>query len=304
MKIAGVSMTYNDGYKIKEWRQHYLEYKQFLDVFVIVDNGSEKGYQELLKTTFPEAIIIYRKENGGCTAAYNEGIKYVLENSDADAIAIIANDIKVTSNCLPVMSEYLYSDKKLGIVSSAILNINSDIIDNYGHCVKNFKVSYCNRGELIKNIKVMKKYTDLVSGGFTMAKREFYLRAGVQDEALFMYCDEMDTMFKARKFGYKMGVIASEYAWHWHINSPSKGKRSSASRYLISRNRVYLAKKYTGLTLLFEQIIRGLILTPFIHGIRFLKYRDCHELKDALYSMVGVFHGLCGKMYTNKYTEF
>ena len=150
----------------------------------------------------------------------------------------------------------------------------------------------------------MKKYTDLVSGGFTMAKREFYLRAGVQDEALFMYCDEMDTMFKARKFGYKMGVIASEYAWHWHINSPSKGKRSSASRYLISRNRVYLAKKYTGLTLLFEQIIRGLILTPFIHGIRFLKYRDCHELKDALYSMVGVFHGLCGKMYTNKYTEF
>lgn len=304
MKIAGVSMTYNDGYKIKEWKEHYLTYKNQLDMFVIVDNGSDQEYVEELKATFPEAVIIERGNNGGCTAAYNDGIRYVLENSDAEAIAIVGNDIKVTENCLPAMYEFLFSNEKLGIVSAALLYIDSEIVDNYGHIVRNFNVSYCNRGESIKQIEEKEKYTDLVSGGFTMARREFYLKAGLQDEALFMYCDEMDTMFKAQCNGYKIGVIANEYAWHWHINPPATGRRSSASRYLICRNRVYLAKKYTGIFTLLRQIIRGLIISPILYLLKFLKTRDKYLLTDAKYCIVGVFHGISGKMYTNKFTEF
>ena len=30
MKIAGVSMTYNDDYKLKKWKEHYLTYKEQL----------------------------------------------------------------------------------------------------------------------------------------------------------------------------------------------------------------------------------------------------------------------------------
>ena len=41
MKIAGISMTYNDGYKLKEWTEHYRQYKDELDYYIIVDNGSD-----------------------------------------------------------------------------------------------------------------------------------------------------------------------------------------------------------------------------------------------------------------------
>ncbi len=304
MKIAGVSMTFNDGYKIKEWRNHFEIYKDQLDCFVIVDNGSDREYQEVLKETFPEAVLIFRKSNGGCTAAYNDGIKYALENTDADAIAIIGNDIKLTSNCLPRMYEYLMDDKCLGIVSSAVLYIDSNIIDNYGHSVKGMNVTCCDQGVDINSITCKKKYTDLLTGGFTMAKREFYEVAGLQDEGLFMYCDELDTMFKARKHGFKLGVIADEYAWHWHINPPQKSRRSSASRYLISRNRVYIAKKYMGFSAILYQTIRGFIIIPVGFLIHFIKGKQKYYLSDAKYSMVGVIHGLRGKMYTNKYTLF
>lgn len=304
MKLAGVSMTYNDDYKLAQWRQHYETYKGQLEHFIIVDNGSSQEYCEKLKSAFPEATLIFRGANGGCTAAYNDGIRFALEKTDVDAIAVIGNDIKLTDNCLPRMHEYLMSDDSLGIVSSAVLYINSEIIDNYGHSVKGINVTCCDQGLNIKDVSCKQKYTDLLSGGFTMAKREFYEKAGLQDAKLFMYCDELDTMFKARKYGYKLGVIADEYAWHWHINPPQRAKRSSANRYLISRNRVYLAKKYAGSRILFEQIVRGLIVTPGIHTVRFIKNIDYHELNDALYSAVGVIHGLVGKMYTNNYTEF
>ena len=296
MKIAGVSMTYNDDYKLKKWKEHYLTYKEQLELFIIVDNCSDDRYFQELKVTFPDAVILRRKDNGGCTAAYNDGIKYALEHTDVEAIAILGNDIKVTEKCLPAMNDYLFSDENLGIVSTAILDKDSNIISNYGHIVRGFNVTYCNKGENINKIAIKQKYTDLVSGGFTMAKREFYVKTGLQDDNLFMYCDELDTMYKARRFGFKMGVIANEYAWHWHINNPVIARRSSLSRYLICRNRIYLAKKYESIGVVLKCATRGLFLVPLIYAFRFTKYWKYAELCDAWYSFLGTMHGIFGIM--------
>lgn len=304
MKIAGVSMTYNDGFKLKEWTEHYQTYKNQLGIFVIVDNGSEAQYRRELREAFPDAVIIQRETNGGCTAAYNDGIRYVLEKTDAEAIAIIGNDIKVTPGCLPAMYDYLMGDDQLGIVSAAMLGIDSNIIDNYGHKVHNFNITYEDHGKAIEGITPKQKYTDLVSGGFTMAKREFYVKAGLQDEALFMYCDELDTMLKAQKNGYKIGVIGNEYVWHWHINDPKRNGRSSASRYLICRNRVYLAKKYLSKLGYTKILLKCLIYVPAIYVVNVIRRRDILSLQDAQYSFIGAIHGAQGKMYQNKYTEF
>jgi len=43
-KIAVVIMTYNDGYKIKEWRQWYDEEKCEIDFYIVIDNGSSPDY--------------------------------------------------------------------------------------------------------------------------------------------------------------------------------------------------------------------------------------------------------------------
>lgn len=303
MKIAGISMTYNDGYKLKEWKEHYMEYKKDLEIFVIVDNGSEKKYLEELKAAFPEAVIIERKENGGCTAAYNDGIKYVLKNTDVEAIAIIANDMKLTKKCLPEMYKYLFSSEDMGIVSTAVLNIESNIIDNYGHTVRKFRVTNDYMGSFIEDIKPQKKETQLVSGGFNMARRAFYENGGLQDEKLFMYCDELDTSYKAKKMGYKIGVIANEYAWHWHINPVGyKGVRHPASKYMISRNRVYIAKKYMNPVNVLSCWIYTGVIVPIWYFIWFLRSRKRSFLRDMQYSFLGGIFGLCGIMKPNKFS--
>ncbi len=44
MKIAAITVTYNDDYKFDEWFQHYSEYKNELSQHIIVDNGSNKAF--------------------------------------------------------------------------------------------------------------------------------------------------------------------------------------------------------------------------------------------------------------------
>lgn len=60
MNIAAITITYNDGYKFKEWVEHYQEYKSELYLHIIVDNGSEDEYMAQLKSTFTDSIIIER----------------------------------------------------------------------------------------------------------------------------------------------------------------------------------------------------------------------------------------------------
>ncbi|MCQ2211399.1 MAG: glycosyltransferase [Paludibacteraceae bacterium] len=303
MKIAGVSMTYNDGYKLKEWIDHFQIYKYQLYCFVIVDNGSSKEYRQQLRNAFPEAIIIERETNGGCTAAYNDGIKYVLSNTDADSIAIIANDIKPSERCLVSMYEYLFSTQDMGIVSSAILNRNSMIVDNYGHNVKGFIVKNSDIGKRIDAVDPKQKETLLVSGGFNLAKREFYEKTGLQDEKLFMYCDEIDTAYKAKKEGFKLGVIANEYAWHWHISPPEAiGIRHPESRYMISRNRVYLTRKHLGIWQAILCFFYSGILAPVKVYCIGIKKRDKGLRLNAKYGFIGAIYGIRGKMQPNKYS--
>ena len=247
MHIAGVTMTYNDGYKIDEWKMHYNQYRSELDYYVIVDNGSSVDYVSLIKETFPGETLIERNSNGGCTAAYNDGIKYILEKTDADLIVILGNDIKTSENCITEMAAFLYKHKDVGIVSTAILHYDSNILDNFGHTVSYCGIIHeCDHGKHLSNIKEKNKLTELVTGGFYMATREYYETVGLQDEALFMYSDEIDTAIRAKKAGFKISVLSNVYAWHWHINQPGQGNRKPASSYLISRNRVYVAKKHFG----------------------------------------------------------
>ena len=96
MNIAAITITYNDGYKFKEWVEHYQEYKSELYLHIIVDNGSEDEYMAQLKSTFTDSIIIERGKNGGCTHAYNDGIRYALNDKHVDAIMLIGNDIKLS----------------------------------------------------------------------------------------------------------------------------------------------------------------------------------------------------------------
>lgn len=304
MKIAAVVITYNDDYKLKEWCQWHEEYKEEIALHIIVDNCSKPDYLYRVESLFPLSHIIKRISNGGCTSAYNDGIRYALSHPEITHIALIGNDIRLEKGALTKCVELLESDPQLGMVAPVLLNSDSDIVADFGDIIANdLTLKEFGKGEKISNIPVKWRYCEAVTGGMNISKRSFYeTTVGLQDENLFMYSDEADMGLRARKAGVKMAVTKEALSWHQHINPPGNIKRHPFSRYLIARNKVYLAKKHFGRKKQLS-IFNQFFFINLLHFIKCLVTFRWEQLVYPQWTMLGSINGLLGNMKENKYSK-
>jgi len=290
VKIAAITITYNDGYKFKEWCEHYEDYKEELDVHIIVDNNSEPCYLSQVKAYFTNSIIIERKTNGGCTGAYNSGIKEALKDKDIDAIMLIGNDVKLLPGGIGILYRFLLSDIRFGSVQPILLKKDSYVIENYGCDInKSLYMKFNDYGKSLYDIEDDFRIVESVPGGINMSKRSFYEKVGLQDEKLFMYSDEVDMALRAKKYDFIMGATKKAISWHQHLNPDGGNFRLPFAAYLLGRNKVYLARKHFGFgRILF---ICAVQMKLFIGDI--LKSRG--KKKEVLYQMAflkGIINGL------------
>jgi hypothetical protein len=293
MNLAVITITYNDGFKLKEWRQWYDEYKHDVYLHIIVDNASKQEYKNQLKSTFPDSVIIERTTNGGCTGAYNDGIRYALADPQVDAIMLLASDIKVGKGSFQAMYDYLYSDEKLGMVGSIGLTNDSKTIRHYGISILSGMMGntkFNMKGEPYRE-GIPNMYVDYVPGGFNMSKREFYEKVGLQDDKLFMFGDEIDMYHRSKDAGYRQGVTSKAIAYHYHKQSQFQDKFLKTGL-LNARNFVYLSKKYHNPIVCVIRIIRR-----FFHQT-LLFFRDVRNKTQRRYYyhfLQGMWHGIIGK---------
>lgn len=303
MKIAGIIITYNDGYKFKEWCQWYEEYKAELYKLIIVDNGSEKEYLKQVESYFKDAIIIKRTTNGGCTSAYNDGIRKSLEDPDVTHITLIGNDMRLAPGALTKCVELLESDQELGMVAPVLLNADSNVVADFGCSINSdLSMNPYAVGTSLSDLSPGVRYCEAVTGGMNVSKRSFYeTTVGLQDENLFMYSDEVDMGLRAKKAGVKMAVTKEAVSWHQHINPPGNKRRHPFSNYLIARNKVYLGKKHFGVgrqLSIFNHFF-------FINLLLFIKNMLTFKGNQLIYhrwAMIGAWNGLIGNMKENKYS--
>ena len=268
---------------------------------IIVDNGSEEGYREQLRTSFPNSIIVQRSENGGTTKAYNEGIRVALNNSEIDAILIIDGDVELENECLSNLSEYLQSDKTLGFTAPVLLKAKSKVIENCGATITSFlEYKQNNHNETLDDLKFDNKYVDTVGWGINLAKRSAYESIGLLDETLFMYYEEIDMGMRAKEKGIRMGVSKNAVAWHQHVNKSGSIDRAPYAYYLFSRNNLYLCQKYKGFTIAILRFIWYTIFSLILLIKRGLFFQS-KRLKGPLYMIVGACKGIKGDMAKNKY---
>lgn len=267
MKIAAITITYNDDYKFKEWCEHYEEYKNAIALHIIVDNSSTPDYLQMVKSYFTNSIIIERDTNGGCTGAYNDGLRKALECSDVDSIMLIGNDIRISSNDIIKLYDFLYSKSEYGMVSPVLLSPSTGKIECYGSKLNIWGVDVFPYLGCDYNDPSLPLYREVeyVTGGMNLSKREFYERVGLQDEKLFMYADELDMYCRAKKASYKEAVTKSAVAYHCHINPKQSTIRRPEMYFLHGRNIVYLYKKHYKIIWVFKFLARFIMLsTPFL----------------------------------------
>lgn len=290
MKIAAITITYNDDYKLKEWHKHYLEYEDQVYKHIIVDNGSTDAYLRQVKFLFSNSIIIERTENGGTTAAYNDGIRIALLDSEVDSIMLVGNDIKLEKGGVIALYNFLLKNPRYGMVSPVLFAKDSLLIEDLGSIITFFLyMKPLGFGMHINDIDEYNQEVDMALGGMHLASRSFYEKIGFQDENLFMYSDEVDMGIRAKEKEFGIGVTKEVRAWHEHINPAKRNIRLPYSAFLIGRNKIYLGYKHFGFMRAF--IIFCFHLYSFTKGL-LLKIGSKQQRQYQFYFLFGSFCGI------------
>lgn len=219
-------------------RVQYSNYR-----LLVIDNDSRDGSEERLREKYPYVEIIQTHSNLGFAGGSNIGINYALDRN-AEYIGILNNDIIVEENFLNVLVSTMESDREIGIIGPTVCDFfNRDSILSAGGMMSLFS------GEGL-NICVHKNYKeihrqivdcDYVSGCCMLVRGTVIKEIGELPEAYFMYFEETEWCFRARKNGIK--VVCDTGAVVWHKESAAIGDDSFLKQYYINRNRVLFIKR-------------------------------------------------------------
>ena len=299
MYIASITVYCDEGFRLESWIDFFSEYSAEIYKHIIINNGKEED-NLLLKNKFPNSNIIFTK-NKALTAAYNIGIRLALSDSKVDSIMLIGNDMKLPKGNTTKLFNFLYSNKKFGMVAPILLFKDNEITEAYGARVEPNHLTFTHlyRGVPLNDIKDDIIITDSVPGGMNISKRNYYEQVGLQDENLFMYSDEIDTAIRAKKKGFILAATKNIIAWHQHVNLNKSDAKSPLSGYLMGRNEIYLAHKHYGNKEILSAFIVRLGKSVRFLGSALIKRKSTPQLKFSWFYFKGVIAGLLNNMKIN-----
>ena len=231
---------------------------------IIVDNGSADNSLSRLENEFSECTFIKNKYNLGFAGGNNEGIKYALKHN-AEYIMLINDDVVVDENFLQPLVETMENDKQIGVVGPMMLFYrDKKKIQTIGDRINLWLAKFPpivfdieDKGQFRANIKA-----DYITGAGLMIRSETVEKIGLMDYRYFLYVEEIDWCYRAKKAGY--GIVGVPRSKIWHKVSASLGDENPIKLFYQNRNKIYFMKKHA----------------KFYHWPSFIFYFTLKKLKD------------------------
>jgi GT2 family glycosyltransferase len=228
---------------------------------IVVDNASPSDEPDIIKSQYPEIVLLKSNKNLGFAGGNNMGIRV----SKGEYLLFLNNDTEVDSGFLEPMIELFEKDQAIGMISPKILfHHTPNTIQYAGYTSMN---PYTIRQNLIgywqKDIGQFNKVTETYSihGAAMMVPRKVIEDVGMMTEIYFLYYEEHDWCSKIKKAGYS--IYYQPQSVVYHKESISTGKESPLKVYYIARNRIlYARRNSTGVTLIINFIYFNLISFP------------------------------------------
>ena len=203
---------------------------------IVVDNGSTDGSVEAIQQAYPSLILIETGENLGYAEGNNVGIRKALEKG-ADRLLILNNDTIVTRD---ILTHFL---KGTALIQGgkALLMDEPFKIDHLG--------GIWNEAEGIFDLVGAEAPStdwndpiplDYVCGVALFVHAEVFKRVGLFDPRFFLFWEEADWCFRAKKLGIESRVCPKAILFH-KKSASFKGKPHTT--YFWWRNRLLWISK-------------------------------------------------------------
>ena len=265
-----------------------------LQVFVM-DNHSADNSADLFESIMPTAFIFRAHENHGYAQGNNLISEKALKNKPV-YLFILNTDMELDPDCIKNLVTEAELNKSVCALSPIILSGIDDTqtlkTQSY-EIVANFsKGTYqlVNRN-LAYALLQEKVYTDILPGCAFLIRASSIAQIGLFNADNFMYGEEIDLAYRAKKAGHKMLAMKNAKAWHFHEWSRSNTTGYYLTYYYMMRNRFLFFQRYQKFDSLLLEGFKELCYLPL--KIRWaLKKAD---IKLVKYYYLGMLHGLLNK---------
>lgn len=228
---------------------------------IVVDNDSKDNLEQDI-SDISGVLFIQTGNNLGYTGGNNVGIKKAL-SLGANYIFILNADTILEKNTINNLIKIMDSDKKIGIIGPKILFSDKKTIWFAGGIFDKKNILGSHRGvdQTDHGQFDDTREPDYVSGAAIFIKKEVFDEIGLFDERYFLYYEDSDFCYRAKKSGFK--IIYAPGAIVYHENAKSTGLGSSLQDYFITRNRMLYASKFADFKIrfaLFREALRNILI--------------------------------------------
>ncbi len=295
-KTAVVILNFNG----KEFLQKFLHgvlQKSPEATVVVVDNGSTDDSVSLMKSEFPQVMLLHQEENQGFAGGYN----WALSQIDAKYYVLLNSDVEVGKNWLEPLVELMDSDENIAACQPKILSYAQESQFEYagasGGFIDRLGYPFC-RGRIFDALETDQgQYNDVreifwATGACMMVRASVFHQLGGLDADFFAHMEEIDFCWRAKNAGYK--IMVQPVSSVFHVGGGTLPKSSAQKTYLNFRNNFMLLYKNLPSDQLNKVLFTRLLLDG-LAGVKFLfqgNFQDIIAIINAHFYFYGHLNSL------------
>lgn len=207
---------------------------------ILVDNGSTDGSVAFVRERFPELIIHETGRNLG----YGAGNNVVLRSLTSDIALLLNPDVILSPDCLAQLVETMTINPEIGVAGCKLWYPGGEVLQHAGGMITepqafpgHFGIREVDSGQYDTLRDV-----DYVIGAAFAVRREALNKAGLFDEGIFLYFEDVDLCFRIRQAGYRVVYVPS--ATGIHSESATTQPGSFAYLHRFHKGRWYFLLKH------------------------------------------------------------
>lgn len=213
MQLSIVLLNYNKSHLTVNcleslYSQYGKEFEDSIFEAIVVDNASEKDEREVLSekiklNKYRNLKLVQNNQNAGFSKGCNIGAASAM----GKYLLFLNNDTVVKDRGIIGMAEYMEKNSDVSILGGQLKNHNGEKQSSTGKFYTLFNtfllLAGMQRFGVIDKSPEKISEVDWVKGALLMIRKDVFEKLAGFDEKIFMYMEDMELCYRAKKAGFK-----------------------------------------------------------------------------------------------------
>ena len=235
MRLSVIIVNYNVRHFLEQALHSVRKALEGVDSEVwVVDNNSVDDSVRMVEEKFPEVKLIANKHNPGFSAANNQAIR----ETNAEYVLLLNPDTLVEEDTFHKCLEFMDRHPDAGALGVKLIDGSGKYLPESKRGFPSPWVAFCKSFGLSTLFPKSKHFNgyylghldpadtheiDVLVGCFMFIRKEALDKAGLLDEAFFMYGEDIDLSYRIIQAGYKNYYFPDTQIIHYKGESTKKG---------------------------------------------------------------------------------